>query len=321
MKKAVMLSGTMLLVLLLASCNLEKSTNQSVDVVSQVRETSSLALESMEKTMTEPVVLAQGFAEYDESFIGETDNTVLFFHQESCGTCKATEKSLIEEWVPSDLQVLKIDIDADSSVELKQKYWVTMKHTFVQIDASGEMIKKWNGSLNADDIVEQLAWDAMMDKSEDSIMEGDEFMEEKAAMEKVKADYDTQQMKDDTMTEESDEMMKDDESMEKTEVMTKELAWTYANYDESMVGKTEDTVIFVHATWCPSCRAADDAISSEVIPDRLTILKANFDNSTDLRKKYGVVAQHTFVQVDPNGNEVKKWLGGNSVEDVVERLQ
>jgi hypothetical protein len=32
-----------------------------------------------------------------------------------------------------------------------------MKHTFVQIDASGEMIKKWNGSLNADDIVEQLA--------------------------------------------------------------------------------------------------------------------------------------------------------------------
>jgi thioredoxin 1 len=77
-----------------------------------------------------------------------------------------------------------------------------------------------------------------------------------------------------------------------------------------MVGKTEDTVIFFHATWCPSCRAADDAISSEVIPDRLTILKANFDNSTDLRKKYGVVAQHTFVQVDPNGNEVKKWLGG-----------
>jgi len=79
-------------------------------------------------------------------------------------------------------------------------------------------------------------------------------------------------------------------------------------YDANLVGASENTVIFFHANWCPSCRAADAGISGGEIPSGLTILKADFDTQTDLRKKYGVVAQHTFVQVDADGNQVAKWL-------------
>jgi len=59
---------------------------------------------------------------------------------------------------------------------------------------------------------------------------------------------------------------------------------------------------------------------SEDIPENLTILKADFDSDLELRKKYGVVAQHTFVVVDENGEEIKKWVGGYNIQDVLEKL-
>lgn len=116
-------------------------------------------------------------------------------------------------------------------------------------------------------------------------------------------------------------MMKEDESMEKTEVMTKELAGTYAEYDASMLGKSENTVIFFHANWCPSCRAADAGISAGTLPDGLTVLKADFDSSIDLRKKYSVVGQHTFVQVDADGTEISKWQGSPDLADIESKLK
>ena len=119
-------------------------------------------------------------------------------------------------------------------------------------------------------------------------------------------------MKDDTM-------MKDDAIMEKTDD-TMMANGSYAAYSSDMLGKTENTVVFFHANWCPSCRAADAGISAGSIPENLTILKADYDSETELKKKYGVTTQHTFVLVDAQGEMIKKWVGGTSVEDVVGKL-
>ena len=35
------------------------------------------------------------------------------------------------------------------------------------------------------------------------------------------------------------------------------LSWTYKDYDSSLIWKTNNTVLFFHATWCPSCKSAD----------------------------------------------------------------
>jgi thioredoxin 1 len=72
------------------------------------------------------------------------------------------------------------------------------------------------------------------------------------------------------------------------------------------------TVLFFKADWCPTCRAADDDIRSKLdqIPDDLTILEADFDTESELKRKHGVVGQHTFVLLDQNGEEVTKWIGG-----------
>jgi hypothetical protein len=48
------------------------------------------------------------------------------------------------------------------------------------------------------------------------------------------------------------------------------------------------------------------------IPAGVTIIKTDFDSSTDLRQKYGVTTQYTFVQVDSNGNEIAQWSATNT---------
>ena len=40
----------------------------------------------------------------------------------------------------------------------------------------------------------------------------------------------------------------------------------------------------------------------------------------DLKKKYGVVYQHTFVQVDKDGNLIKKWSGSPNLSSLVTQV-
>ena len=72
-------------------------------------------------------------------------------------------------------------------------------------------------------------------------------------------------------------------------------------------------VLFFHAPWCPFCRAADEAFRSKInqIPAGVTVLKTDYDSNTALKQKYGVTYQHTFVQIDQNGNQLTKWNGGD----------
>jgi thiol-disulfide isomerase/thioredoxin len=56
-------------------------------------------------------------------------------------------------------------------------------------------------------------------------------------------------------------------------------------------------VLFFHADWCPTCRQAEENFIKSGIPENLTILKVNFDTATDLRKKYSVLTQTSFVSI------------------------
>ncbi len=80
-------------------------------------------------------------------------------------------------------------------------------------------------------------------------------------------------------------------------------------------------VLFFNAKWCPDCQRANANFQKESIPDGLTILSVDYDKYTDLKKKYGVTYQHTFVQVDASGNQIKKWSGSYTVDDVEKNVQ
>ncbi len=50
-------------------------------------------------------------------------------------------------------------------------------------------------------------------------------------------------------------------------------------------------------------------------------VKTDYDTERELKKKYGVTYQHTFVQVDAQGNQIKKWGGSNTLSAVLSQIQ
>lgn len=99
---------------------------------------------------------------------------------------------------------------------------------------------------------------------------------------------------------------------------------SYIEYSEDNLKMAENTkiVLFLHASWCPSCRALNSDIEKNIdkIPTDITILKTDYDKETELRKKYSITSQHTLVQIDQNGTLIKKWSGGSKLESIISNI-
>ncbi len=144
-------------------------------------------------------------------------------------------------------------------------------------------------------------------------------MEDKAVMQK------------DEVVMEKDDVTSNESMMKKNETSTIENQDTVMNvgkyeaYSAEKIARAEDgdVVLFFHASWCPSCRGLNTNIESNTksIPADVTILKTDYDKETELKKKYGVTYQHTLVQVDKNGNLIKKWSGSGSLDSLLSQIQ
>ena len=142
----------------------------------------------------------------------------------------------------------------------------------------------------------------MVDKKDDAVMKSDSVMKEDGAMTEKESDA----------------------TMEADGVMMKE-SGTYEEYAASKIALAakEDVVLFFHASWCPICRAIETEINKDPskIPAGVHILKVNYDEATALRQKYGVTVQHTFVQVDAQGNSLGKWSDESTLAGVLGRIK
>lgn len=150
-------------------------------------------------------------------------------------------------------------------------------------------------------------------KKQDDAMMIKEKMEQQAMQDKKIAE--------EKITSEKDIMQKDEIT---TDVMIK--AGSYEVYSEDKVAlasDTNDVVLFFRASWCPTCRSLDKNIKENItnIPAGLTILDVNYDSSKDLKQKYGVTYQHTLVQVDKDGNMIKKWSGSPTLLSLVSEVK
>ncbi len=95
----------------------------------------------------------------------------------------------------------------------------------------------------------------------------------------------------------------------------------YADYAQNPQAHAEgDVVLFFNATWCPTCQEATKNLEQADFPGELTVVSVDYDSQTDLRKRYGVTTQHTFVQVSADGEEIEKFTGATTVEQILDRL-
>ena len=108
-------------------------------------------------------------------------------------------------------------------------------------------------------------------------------------------------------------------AMAEDAAMAKEGAWIdQAAYeaDPAKFHEAGDVVLFFNASWCPTCKATVESLDSAGVPAGLTVVSVDYDAATDLKKRYGVTVQHTFVQVDGQGNQLAKFSGAPSGEAI-----
>ena len=133
-----------------------------------------------------------------------------------------------------------------------------------------------------------------------------------------------------TMVKEDAVMKKTDVAMEKTEdSMTKPAGSRYIQYSKSALEQAVGgrRVLYFYANWCPTCRPADVNLRENAaqIPEDMTVVRVNYnDSDTDREEKalanqYGITYQHTFVQIDSQGQELTKWNGGQ-IEELLTKI-
>lgn len=87
-----------------------------------------------------------------------------------------------------------------------------------------------------------------------------------------------------------------------------------------MINSQKVTILDFYAPWCPSCRSTSSNIYTQAsqIPNNLQILNVDYDSNQDLRQKYWVTSQHTFVLIDKNWNLIDKTQNISSVSDLIQ---
>lgn len=112
--------------------------------------------EAPEVTKNSQTPVSGSYEAYAEEKLARADegDVVLFFRANWCPTCRTLDAALTAGPLPEGLTVL--DLNYDTETALKQKYGVTTQHTLVQIDAKGNLIKKWQGSRSVPELADEV---------------------------------------------------------------------------------------------------------------------------------------------------------------------
>ena len=79
----------------------------------------------------------------------------------------------------------------------------------------------------------------------------------------------------------------------------------------------QPVAVFFHADWCPTCRAQDQVLQSLKAEKGLdlTVLVANYDTEKDLKRRFKINSQSTFV-VLKGTKETARLVGDTSADGI-----
>lgn len=98
----------------------------------------------------------------------------------------------------------------------------------------------------------------------------------------------------------------------------------FAGEKQAQALAEKNTVVyFFAATWCPTCRGTykDVVADYRKIPSDYRLIFVNYDTEKELKAKYGVTYQHTFVSIDARGKAKKVWSGSAGVEEILKETE
>jgi thiol-disulfide isomerase/thioredoxin len=76
-----------------------------------------------------------------DGFPAAEGRTFLFFYAPWCGQCRDIDAGILAQGVPDGVTILKADFDSEQALE--QRYGVTMRTTFVEVDADGNAVQSF----------------------------------------------------------------------------------------------------------------------------------------------------------------------------------
>ena len=110
---------------------------------------------------------------------------------------------------------------------------------------------------------------------------------------------------------------------EPTKNTNNNFAEKYTKYDAEKLKNSSEkyNLLFFHAPWCPSCEAIKKAFAREWVPENMMIFEVDYDSNLELRKKYEVHSQTTFVLVNQNWDMIKKWIASLGISDLKAKVE
>lgn len=243
------------------------------------------------------IVFAGNYQSF-ETMSGSIDSekiTVLDFYAPRCPSCRTAHKNILDQvsQLPTNLQILNVDYD--SNKDLRQQYGVTSQHTFVLIDRKGNKIKSIQWLNHVSEIVD-FVWSEVLNPIVPQVMTGEILTGDVA-------------------------QTGDNINTGSEEVVTTPSAGIYTDYEwgkNYITDSSKKIVLFFHAWRCPSCIQADKDIvaNQNTIDSNMVILKVDYDTATDLKKKYEITTQTSYVLLNADGSLNKKSAGMTSLSSI-----
>lgn len=154
--RSVILGGIALVCALLVSCSAPGSGGYGTEGETETAGAGAAQSGANgELSQSAGVFISYQDYEADPAAYVDTD-VVLFFNATWCPPCKETVDNLQSDpgSIPAGLTIVAVDYD--DSMSLRQRYGVTIQHTFVHIDGEGNELGKWAGSMTAAEILSEM---------------------------------------------------------------------------------------------------------------------------------------------------------------------
>lgn len=119
-------------------------------------------------------------------------------------------------------------------------------------------------------------------------------------------------------------MMKDEGTSTGSSLVARYVDYTPENFTKALTNNGKSVLFFAALKWCPSCQAADRDFKAhfDKVPTDVTILKVDYDTAKDMKQKYAITMQDTFVQTDSQGKEITRWnSGGQGIESLLANVR